>query len=132
MVRSLIDTYRRTGRMPDARIAGANGLTHGGSNSDVLVADALVKGLKGSDYETAYRAMVKNAEVDSPRPLYEGREASECKRRGHMSTRHERSASRTLDTPTTTSAWPRSPRPSASPRAFRPLARRIFRQRQGR
>jgi predicted alpha-1,2-mannosidase len=97
MVRSLVDTYRHTGWMPDARVAGANGLTQGGSNSDVVVADALVKGLKGIDYETAYQAMVKNAEVDSPRPLYEGREVSEYKRRGYMSMRLERSASRTLE-----------------------------------
>ncbi|HEV7376697.1 MAG TPA: glycoside hydrolase domain-containing protein, partial [Pyrinomonadaceae bacterium] len=65
MVRSLVDTYRHTGWMPDARIAGANGMTQGGSNSDVLIADALVKGLPGIDYKTAYQAMVKNAEVDA-------------------------------------------------------------------
>ena len=40
MVRSLVDTYRHTGWIPDARVAGANGLTQGGSNGDVLVADA--------------------------------------------------------------------------------------------
>ena len=62
--------------MPDARIAGSNGMTQGGSNSDVLIADAWVKGLKGIDYRTAYRAMVKNADEDSPRPLYEGREGA--------------------------------------------------------
>jgi predicted alpha-1,2-mannosidase len=65
MVRSLIDTYRHTGWMPDARIAGASGMTQGGSNTDVLVADAIVKGLPGIDYKTAYQAMVKNAEVDA-------------------------------------------------------------------
>ena len=97
MVRSLIDTYRHTGWMPDARIAGANGMTQGGSNADVLVADALVKGLRGIDYETAYRAMLRNAEVDSPRPLYEGREVGEYKERGYLSMRNERSASRTLE-----------------------------------
>lgn len=97
MVRSLIDTYRHTGWMPDARIAGANGMTQGGSNSDVVIADALVKGLPGIDYETAYEAMVKNAEVDSPRPYYEGREGGEYRRRGYLSSQHERSASRTLE-----------------------------------
>ena len=83
--------------MPDARVAGANGLTQGGSNSDVVVADAFVKNLKGIDYHTAYEAMVKNAEVDSARPLFEGREISEYKRRGFISMKHERSASRTLE-----------------------------------
>jgi predicted alpha-1,2-mannosidase len=97
MVRSLVDTYRHTGWMPDARIAGANGMTQGGSNSDVLIADALVKGLKGIDYQTAYQAMVKNAEVDSPRPYQEGRVVTEYKERGYLSMKEERSASRTLE-----------------------------------
>ena len=97
MVRSLIDTYVHTGWMPDARIAGANGMTQGGSNSDVLIADALAKGLTGIDYQKAYEAMVKNAEVDSPRPLHEGREVAEYKRLGYLSLRHARSASRTME-----------------------------------
>jgi predicted alpha-1,2-mannosidase len=97
MVRSLIDTYVHTGWMPDARIAGANGLTQGGSNADVLIADAFVKGLKGIDYHKAYESMLKNAEVDSPRPVYEGREVEEYKRLGYLSLKHERSVSRTLE-----------------------------------
>jgi predicted alpha-1,2-mannosidase len=97
MVRSLIDTYRHTGWMADARIAGANGMIQGGSNADVLIADAFVKGLKGIDYETAYQAMIKNAEVDSPRSAYEGRELADYKTRGYLSMKTERSASRTLE-----------------------------------
>jgi predicted alpha-1,2-mannosidase len=97
MVRSLVDTYRHTGWIPDARVAGANGLTQGGSNGDVLVADALVKGLRGIDYETAYRALRQDTEVDSPRPIFEGREVSEYKRLGYLSLGKERSASRTLE-----------------------------------
>lgn len=97
MVRSLVDTYVHTGWMPDARIAGANGLTQGGSNADVLVADAYVKGLTGIDYRTAYQSMLKNAETESPRPLYEGREVEEYKRLGYLSLDRERSASRTLE-----------------------------------
>jgi predicted alpha-1,2-mannosidase len=97
MVRSLVDTYRHTGWIPDARVAGANGLTQGGSNGDVLVADALVKGLRGIDYETAYAALRKNAEEESPRPVFEGREVSEYKRLGYLSLQKERSASRTLE-----------------------------------
>lgn len=97
MVRSLIEIYKQSGCMPDARVASANGLMQGGSNSDVVVADAFVKNLQGIDYHTAYQAMVKNAEVESPRPLFEGREISEYKRRGFISMKHERSASRTLE-----------------------------------
>jgi predicted alpha-1,2-mannosidase len=97
MVRSLVDTYRHTGWIPDARVAGANGLTQGGSNGDVLVADALVKGLGGIDYETGYAALQKDAEEESPRPVFEGREISEYKRLGYLSLQKERSASRTLE-----------------------------------
>lgn len=63
MMRSLIDIYRYEGYTPDARSGEDNGRTQGGSNADVLIADAFVKGLKGIDYETAWQSMVKNAEV---------------------------------------------------------------------
>jgi predicted alpha-1,2-mannosidase len=95
MVRSLVDTYVHTGWMPDSRIAGANGMTQGGSNGDVVVAEA--KGVTGIDYRKAYEALVKNAEVDSPRPLYEGRALSEYKRLGYVSMNYPRSVSRTVE-----------------------------------
>ena len=97
MVNSLIETYKHTGWMPDARIAGANGMIQGGSNADVLIADAFVKNLKGIDYETAFQAMIKNAEIDSPRSAYEGRELGEYNTRGFLSMKYERSASRTVE-----------------------------------
>lgn len=97
MVRSLVDTYAHTGWMPDSRIAGANGMTQGGSNGDVVVADAVSKGVTGIDYAKAYEALVKNAEVDSPRPLYEGRALSEYERLGYVSMNYPRSVSRTLE-----------------------------------
>ncbi len=97
MVRSLVDTYAHTGWMPDSRIAGANGMTQGGSNGDVVVADAVVKGVKGIDYEKAYRALAKNAEVESARPLYEGRALAEYRRLGYVSMNYPRSASRTVE-----------------------------------
>jgi predicted alpha-1,2-mannosidase len=97
MVRSLVDTYVHTGWMPDSRIAGANGMTQGGSNGDVVVADAITKGVKGIDYAKAYEALVKNAEVESARPLYEGRALAEYKRLGYVSLNYPRSASRTVE-----------------------------------
>ncbi|MBI9060700.1 MAG: GH92 family glycosyl hydrolase [Marinilabiliaceae bacterium] len=63
MVRSLVDIYRYDGYMPDARSGNHNGRTQGGSNCDMLIADAYLKGLKGIDYEAAFDAMVKNAEI---------------------------------------------------------------------
>ncbi len=97
MVRSLVDTYIHTGWMPDSRIAGANGMTQGGSNGDVVVADALAKGVTGIDYRKAYEALIKNAEVDSPRPLYEGRALAEYKQLGYVSMNYPRSTSRTME-----------------------------------
>ena len=41
--------------------------------------------------------MVKNAEVDSPRPLYEGRALAEYKRLGYVSMNYPRSTSRTVE-----------------------------------
>ena len=64
IVNSLINIYRRDGYMPDARSGNANGRTQGGSNAEIVIADAFVKGLDGIDYELALKAMRKDAEVD--------------------------------------------------------------------
>ena len=47
LIRSLIDIYRHTGYMPDARSGNDNGRTQGGSNANVVIADAWVKHLDG-------------------------------------------------------------------------------------
>lgn len=64
IVNALLNIYRREGYMPDARSGDCNGRTQGGSNADVVIADAYVKGLKGIDYSLALEAMLKDAEVD--------------------------------------------------------------------
>ena len=63
IVRSLINIYRRDGYMPDARSGNSNGRTQGGSNAEIVIADAFVKGLEGIDYEMALEAMLKDATV---------------------------------------------------------------------
>lgn len=63
MLRSLIDIWRNDGYMPDARSGNDNGRVQGGSNCDILFADAIVKGVEGVDYEAGLQAMLKNAEV---------------------------------------------------------------------
>lgn len=63
IVRSILDIYKNEGYMPDARSGNYTGRTQGGSNTDMIVADAFVKGLTGIDYLLAYEAMIKNAEV---------------------------------------------------------------------
>lgn len=74
VIRSLIDIYSHEGYMPDARSGNYNGLVQGGTNSDMLIADAWIKGLKNIDYAKAYQAMIKNAEVEPEKPKKEGRE----------------------------------------------------------
>lgn len=97
IVRSLVDTYRHTGWLPDGRVAGNNGLTQVGSNADVVIADAAVKGLGGLDLRSAYRGVRKDAEVDSPRPYAEGRQLDGYKRLGYVPLGQRASASRTLE-----------------------------------
>jgi predicted alpha-1,2-mannosidase len=97
MVRSLLDTYRHTGWLPDARIAGATGPSQGGSNGDVLVADAIVKGLGGFDEKLALEALLKDGEVQSDDPMNHGRELKDYLALGYMSVSQTRSASRTLE-----------------------------------
>ena len=50
--------------MPDARSGDCNGRTQGGSNAEVVIADAFAKGVEGIDYDYALEAMLKDAEVD--------------------------------------------------------------------
>lgn len=97
MVRSLIDTQVHDGWLPDCRIAGSTGPTQGGSNADVVLADAIVKNLGGFDREAAWRAMMKNADVQSDDPMNHGRELRDYLALGYMSLDHDRSASRTLE-----------------------------------
>ncbi|MDE6523453.1 MAG: GH92 family glycosyl hydrolase, partial [Muribaculaceae bacterium] len=63
MVNSLVNIGKRDGFMPDARSGNANGRTQGGSNADVVIADACVKGIPGIDYEAALRQMIHDATV---------------------------------------------------------------------
>lgn len=73
MVKSLINIYNTDGYMPDARSGNWNGRTQGGSNADIVIADAMAKGLKGIDYRTAFEAMIKDAETPPADDEKEGR-----------------------------------------------------------
>jgi predicted alpha-1,2-mannosidase len=97
MIRSLLDTYTHTGWLPDARIAGANGMTQGGSNGDVVIADAVVKGLGGFDVTLAYEALEKDGEVEAEHPFQEGRVLKDYLHLGYVPLTQARSASRTLE-----------------------------------
>jgi predicted alpha-1,2-mannosidase len=73
MVRSLLDIYRHEGWLPDCRMSLCKGLTQGGSNSDVVIVDAYLKNISaGVDWNLAYEAVVKDAEVEPPNWDVEG------------------------------------------------------------
>lgn len=65
MIRSLVDTYRHVGWLPDCRMSLCKGYTQGGSNADNVLADAYTKGIQGGiDWDDAYAAVLKDAEVE--------------------------------------------------------------------
>jgi predicted alpha-1,2-mannosidase len=97
MIRSLLDTYDHTGWLPDARVAGHNGSTQGGSNGDVVIADAVVKGLGGFDTAKAYEAIRKDGDVESDDPMAHGRVLKEYVRLGYVPLNETRSGSRTME-----------------------------------
>lgn len=74
MVKALVDIYRHEGKLPDCRMSFCKGLTQGGSDADIVLADAFVKNITdGVDWETAYEAVVSDAEVEPRDWSVEGR-----------------------------------------------------------
>ncbi|KAH9219256.1 glycosyl hydrolase family 92-domain-containing protein [Leptodontidium sp. 2 PMI_412] len=74
MVRSLIDIYRHEGKLPDCRMSLCKGFTQGGSNADVVLADAYLKNItNGVDWKTGYEAVVSDAEDEPENWAVEGR-----------------------------------------------------------
>ncbi|MGF7140210.1 GH92 family glycosyl hydrolase [Roseimarinus sediminis] len=99
IVNALLDIYRYDGYMPDARSGNYNGRTQGGSNADVLIADAFVKGLKGIDYKTGLQAMLKDATVPpGGKEEKEGRGGlADYNTLGYISDRFVRAGNRTME-----------------------------------
>ena len=86
IVRSLIDIYRHEGWLPDGRTGNFNGRTQGGSDAEFVIVDAFLKGVSGIDWQTAYAAMIKDAEVLPKNQIQEGRGGLEdWKTRGYLS-----------------------------------------------
>lgn len=98
LIRSLLNIYQHEGYMPDARSGNDSGRTQGGSNTDVMVADAFVKHLPGIDYKVALQAMIKNAEVQPADTQKEGRGGiADYNRLGYVTAAEERAGSRTVE-----------------------------------
>lgn len=98
MIRCLLEIYEKKGYLPDAWIAGDYATVQGGSNTDVVLADAVVKGLGGFSYDKALEATLKNAEVQSDNPYIKGRFADEYNKLGYLRKETiKNSVSRTLE-----------------------------------
>ncbi|MDZ7402142.1 MAG: GH92 family glycosyl hydrolase [candidate division KSB1 bacterium] len=84
IINSLLDIYQRRGWLPDAWIAGDYAQVQGGSNADVVLADAMVKKLGGFDRQLAYQAMRKNATIPSEDPQKYGRYLTTYRKYGFL------------------------------------------------
>jgi len=98
IVRAMIDIAKHDGYLPDGRSGNDNGRTQGGSNGQIVVAEAILKDLPGIDTEAAFAAMTKDSEVPPFDPQKEGRGGlADYNTKGYVSLAFERSASRTLE-----------------------------------
>jgi predicted alpha-1,2-mannosidase len=73
IVRSLLDTYKHRGWLPDCMMSTCKGWTQGGSDADNVLVDAYVKNLTGIDWNLAYEAVVNDAENEPLEWSVEGR-----------------------------------------------------------
>ena len=99
IVNSLIDIYKNEGYLPDGRSGNSNGRTQGGSNADMVLAEAILKELKGINYADALEAMLKDAEVPpGGDERKEGRGGLiDYNTIGYVSTDYERAGTRTVE-----------------------------------
>lgn len=109
LVQSLINIFHHEGYTPDGRSANQNGRTQGGSNSDIVMADAAIKnvGATSINWADAYLAMKKNAEV-APPYVYDSYSKDSCNKQGrgalrdwlqygYVTRNYTRSVSRTVE-----------------------------------
>ncbi len=99
IINAMLQIYKRDGYMPDARSGNSNGRTQGGSNGEVVIADAFVKGLQGIKYKVALEAMLKDATVPpGDNEEKEGRGGlTDYNSLGYVSTDYVRAGNRTLE-----------------------------------
>ena len=99
IINSLLNIYAREGYMPDARSGDCNGRTQGGSNAEVMIADAMAKGIDGIDYSRALEAMLKDAETDpgSDHEKHGRGGLTEYRRLGYVPYGIDRAGTRTIE-----------------------------------
>jgi len=99
IVNAMLQIYKRDGYLPDARSGNCNGRTQGGSNAEVVIADAFTKGLKGINYNLALEAMLKDATLPpGGNEEKEGRGGlTDYNRLGYVSNNFVRAGNRTLE-----------------------------------
>ena len=83
-VKTLLEIYKQRGYLPDAWIAGDYAMMQGGSNADVVLADAVVKKMGGFDVHLALEATRKNAEIQPENPQIRGRYANDYNKYGYI------------------------------------------------
>lgn len=83
-VQTLLEIYKQRGYLPDAWIAGDYAQMQGGSNADVVLADAVAKKLGGFDLRLALEAVRKNAEIQPDNPSLKGRYATDYQKYGYI------------------------------------------------
>lgn len=99
IVNAMLQIYQHDGYLPDARSGNSNGRTQGGSNAEVVIADAYVKKLKGINYSMALEAMLKDATVPpGGNEEKEGRGGlTDYNSLGYVSNRSVRAGNRTVE-----------------------------------
>lgn len=86
ILQALLDIQDHDGFFPDGRAGNYSGRTQGGSNAEMMFADAYVKHLAGLNWERVYRAMRHDADADSPEPMRFGRgDMADYKSLGYLS-----------------------------------------------
>ncbi len=73
MIEYILKIYNNRGWLPDTWIAGDYARIQGGTNADVVITEAILKNIKGFNYDLAYIAMKKNADILSENPLFYGK-----------------------------------------------------------
>lgn len=98
IIKSFLDIFTQSGWLPRWHKGNRETNCMIGTHSDSVIADAIVKGLKGFDLNKAYSAMYKNAMVES-RDFNQGRRGiTEYKELGYVpGDKFNQSVSRTLE-----------------------------------